>query len=802
MSERNINRPKSSSTYEIDDLIRLVERSSEGICVINKQGEYLYINQKASEILGYPKEEILQSNISRFLLKEEYQQRQDQLIDRIEDKNFSPYTESRIIRKDGSSIWIGIFGYRSTWQGESVVISFFHDITKAKRHELWAINKNILLNESRYIEKPHEYLDFACKMIENAGLYQRSVITIHDDQKRILEHGSYGLDPELIDQAINSSAPDAETSRQMTAEEFCISNSYFIPVEADLKLDQLERYIPLDEHRPDPYCAEPWQKGDEFFIPLYSEANKIEGYISVDSPCNGERPDIDTVYFMEDLAGIISRKIHDLRRIKALAESEQMYRSITEQSLLPICIRQQGRFVYCNEAFSLLFGYPVEQILSWSGQDILDNIDLREKEISRDKYDEISKDYETLSVIRAKTSEGKRIWLERFSKQLKDPETGDLSELIILIDRSKEKEMEQLLINDKKKSQALIEASEDCILLVDSRGTILDLNQNYAKLFNKSRSDLINTSIWLNFPAAVSKLRKAKLSEVVKSGISLVYEERESGKWFRTNVYPIPNGQKIISRIAVFARDITQEKKLMQQLLNTEKLAAVGRLAAGVAHQIRNPLGNINFAAQLCLRSPELPANLQEYLNLIIEDVGNTNNIITNLLKYSEPREINLENTDLKSVIRDACKLLKPALKDKSIALSIDLPSPLPRIKLDTKWMSQVLLNLLNNSIQAIGTEGSIEISVKNLEPEQVLQITVKDSGPGIEEVILEKIFEPFFTTKETGIGLGLNIVHKIIKSHLGTIEVESEPGKYTLFTIKLPLEKKESFNNFYRLPI
>jgi len=229
-----------------------------------------------------------------------------------------------------------------------------------------------------------------------------------------------------------------------------------------------------------------------------------------------------------------------------------------------------------------------------------------------------------------------------------------------------------------------------------------------------------------------------------------------------------------------------QIKKMQEEIHQSRVLSALGEMAATVAHEIRNPLGGIAGYASLLARSipPEDPK--RKYVDKIIGGISSLNKIVSNLLVYTRKTNLQKQNTDL--VAWAEAILLHAEVEiekeNKKVSIERDFPAEPLNANIDNEKLQQVMLNLLINGIQAIETEGKIFVSIK--QNGNFAEITVADTGKGIEDEHLKNIFTPFFTTKEQGTGLGLAIVKKIVDLHEGEISVKSEVGKGTEFCIKI----------------
>ncbi len=229
-------------------------------------------------------------------------------------------------------------------------------------------------------------------------------------------------------------------------------------------------------------------------------------------------------------------------------------------------------------------------------------------------------------------------------------------------------------------------------------------------------------------------------------------------------------------------KDITEKKMLEMQLLQSDKLATIGHLAAGVAHEINNPLGNISLYTQMLLKKTE-DKDTENKLMIINDEANRAAKIVKGLLDFARQSEPKLSHVDINKEIGIVLSIMSPQLK--KIKVETVLPS-LPFIPADSAQIQQVIMNLLVNSIQAIAENG--EITVETAARNDHIEISISDNGYGIPQENIDKIFDPFFTTKgHKGTGLGLSVCYGIIKRHNGSIDVKSEVGKGTIVTIRLP---------------
>ena len=228
-------------------------------------------------------------------------------------------------------------------------------------------------------------------------------------------------------------------------------------------------------------------------------------------------------------------------------------------------------------------------------------------------------------------------------------------------------------------------------------------------------------------------------------------------------------------------------RKTEAQLIRSDKLAALGQLAAGIAHEIRNPLTSINILIHSMTENLPSEDSHKEDFEVIEEEINRINEIVDQFLRFAKPAPPLLEKGEVLSVFEETLQLLRPQIEKQQIVVRKEFQALLI-IQMDREQMKQAILNLLLNAIQAMPAGGHLTLKARNSENGQWVHLSIQDSGIGIPGEDLNKLFDPFFSTKEGGIGLGLSIAHRIIDQHHGKIEVESAPGKGTLFTVWLPI--------------
>jgi PAS domain S-box-containing protein len=321
-----------------------------------------------------------------------------------------------------------------------------------------------------------------------------------------------------------------------------------------------------------------------------------------------------------------------------------------------------------------------------------------------------------------------------------------------------------------------------------------------------------NPARWLNSIVPGDRPRMRQALVLLGQGIPYTLEYRinrpdGAQRWIEERGSPVRNADGTIERVVAAASDISERKKLEEQLQQSQKVEAIGQLAGGIAHDFSNMLSVINGYSSLLLDKPSIPPEITEWLRQIYVAGGRAANLTRQLLIFSRKAQTHNQAVDLNEIVTELTGMLGRLIGEQ-ITLQLDLAQHLPRTLADPGMMEQVLMNLVINARDAIKGTGAIVVSTGSGEVTEVdclrspdarpgphVWLAVRDTGSGIPPEILPRIFEPFFTTKEAGrgTGLGLSTVTGIARQHGGWVEVESEVGTGTLFRMFLPLGAEET---------
>ncbi len=353
------------------------------------------------------------------------------------------------------------------------------------------------------------------------------------------------------------------------------------------------------------------------------------------------------------------------------------------------------------------------------------------------------------------------------------------------------------VVFERNKLQSIIECMHEGVVFVDSTNQTTLFNKA-AQLIQREQSDLeMNTD--LQFGSAETL---AQISQDFSDGSEAIERKNQQvGEKHLENTYAaVRDDEDNYLGTVLVSRDVTDRKRMEQQLIFSEKMAAIGELAAGVAHEINNPLDGLLNCILRIQRNPKNIEQTQEYLGLMEEAIRRIEATIGKLLDFSRPHELTLTAINLNDVVNETIGLIGYGASEKGIQIKRDFQDQIALIHGDKHLLEQVILNLALNAITAMPDGGTLlfrtgEINLDALIGKPIVYVKVIDTGIGISESVQDRIFDPFYTTQitEKGTGLGLSVSDRIVRQHQGVIEVESEVGRGSTFTVKLPIAQEQT---------
>ena len=332
---------------------------------------------------------------------------------------------------------------------------------------------------------------------------------------------------------------------------------------------------------------------------------------------------------------------------------------------------------------------------------------------------------------------------------------------------------------------AMLEATTDAVFLLDRQWTFTFLNGHAQTLLARER-DLLGANLWDVFPETVGKGFRTRYEQVMREGVSVQFQEYSPepiGKWFEVHAFPSEDG------MAVFLRDITDRLKTETQLRQTEKLAATGRMAASIAHEINNPLESVTNLLYLLGTDAEMSPQSQEWVRAAESELQRVSEITTHMLRFHRQSTSRAE-VDLAEILESVLVLFQGRIAQANVKVEKRFREARPLAAFAGE-LRQVFANLVGNSIDASGRGCRLILGVREAGGGSGMRVTVADTGGGMDAETKTKLFEPFYTTKGlTGTGLGLWVSHELIRKHEGTVRVRSSNAKGksgTVFSVFLP---------------
>ena len=362
--------------------------------------------------------------------------------------------------------------------------------------------------------------------------------------------------------------------------------------------------------------------------------------------------------------------------------------------------------------------------------------------------------------------------------------------------------LQKELIEAKNFLESVAEKAGDAISVVDLEGRIIYWNEGAERIYGygkeeavgKKLSDLLSPEdekAGTEEEKAVSGLMvRVRKGEVVPN--VEVKRRAKDGREIITSmtIAPLKDAEGKIIGVSRICRDITNLKKAEERLILAERLSCLGELTAGVAHELRNPLAGIKINTQILSRKKDLPETEKRLLDSTQEGIEKIQKIVEDMLHFAKPKVSHFKQEDIHECVEKSLSILLAKLKKGNISSVFERGKGLPPVRIDLHQIQQVLVNLMLNAIQAMEKGGTL--TLRTFVPNGGgVGVEVRDTGVGIPQPHLKKIFDPFFTTKSEGTGLGLSISLKILETHGATIDVSSEEGKGSSFTILFPVEGK-----------
>jgi PAS domain S-box-containing protein len=353
----------------------------------------------------------------------------------------------------------------------------------------------------------------------------------------------------------------------------------------------------------------------------------------------------------------------------------------------------------------------------------------------------------------------------------------------------------------------LLLSAVDCVIAADMTGQIFLFNESSTEVFGYTQEEALNEiTVRDIYPETIAYqvMKDLRSDDYGGKGRLKGYHVdalAKNGELIPISLYAsiiYKDGEEAAS--IGFFHDLRERIKIRKeleetqvQLLQAEKMGSLGKLAAGVAHQLNNPLGGITLFAKLMMEDYDLPEDAQNDLNRILKDAERSRDIVKELLEFTRQTRYLIQPNDINKLLNRTLFLLENQTLFQNITVQKDLPDGLPQVPSDAQQLNHLFMNIVLNAAQAMGGKGNLTVTTTTLHEKGCIRIQISDSGPGIPADVLPSIFEPFYTTKEEGkgTGLGLSLAYSIVERHGGRISAKNNPDQGATFVIDLPLDQK-----------
>ncbi|WP_053363774.1 PAS domain S-box protein [Bacillus sp. FJAT-27251] len=477
---------------------------------------------------------------------------------------------------------------------------------------------------------------------------------------------------------------------------------------------------------------------------------------------------------------------------KRLADSDTNLKDITDAlnvSSIVAITDPKGKITYVNDKFVEISKYTEEELLG-QNHSIL-NSGYHSKEFFKEMWATIGKGKTWKGEIRNKAKDGSYYWVHTTIVPFLNRKGKPYQYVAIRSDITSRKAAEANLKDSLKEVSDYKFAIDQAAIVAftDEKGIIKSVNDKFVEISKYSREELIGQDHRLLNSGFHPKEFFKDLWKTIGSGKVWKGEIRNRAKdgsyyWVDTTIVPFLKENGKPYQYLAIRNDITERKKTEEMLHRQDKLAAVGQLAAGVAHEIRNPLTSMKGYAEFLQLDEEDPQR-REFIDIILDEIDRVNNIVEEFMLLAKPKAVELEERNIVPILGNTVSLLEFEARKRNVKLHFDFNEDIVQIECDENRLKQVFLNFIKNGIEAMPAGGDLFVRA-NVAGSNV-EISIQDTGVGIPPETLKKIGEPFYTTKKNGNGLGLMVSFKIIESHNGKVYIESEQNKGTTFKILLP---------------
>jgi PAS domain S-box-containing protein len=516
------------------------------------------------------------------------------------------------------------------------------------------------------------------------------------------------------------------------------------------------------------------------------------------------------IFSISTLILLVTRQRNWLERDRRaeLTRQKERYQNLFDR--VPVGLYRfsaDGRILDANAALVHLLGYRQRtSVLSLNAFDLFVDPEARERELTLLEKNNIVRGFE----VRIRRRDGEIIWAQDTCRAVRDEEGHLRYYEGSLEDMTKRKQAERALRESEERFRGIFENAPIGIYRTTPSGEIVMANDTlvdmlgYDSFAQLARREPMNEGGHPDSHRSEFKKRIIEDGRVI--GLESTWERRDGSTLFvRENAHVVRDDDDRVRYYEGTVEDVTQRKKMKERLRRQERLAVVGQMAGGIAHDFRNFLTGIILYAQIPLRNPDLPSDLRKTLDTIVSEARRAGDLVQQILDFSRRSIMETERIDLVELTHEVADILHKIVPE-NIDVTLELPSESCIVEADPSRVQQVLMNLALNARDAMAGGGELRIILgrKEIEPGEEplvdmspgkwVTLSISDTGIGMTEDVQEHLFEPFFTTKEPGKGTGLGLaqVYGIVKQHQGHINVETEVSEGTTFTVYLPAHKED----------
>jgi two-component system sporulation sensor kinase A len=705
-----------------------------GMAIVGLDGQWLKVNAALCAIVGYSEEELIAHSFQEITYPDDLEldlQKAAQLVAGTID---SYQMEKRYIHKSGAIVWVlmNVSLVRNDREELSFFIAQIQNITERKQAE-HQLNEGAQRFQSLFEQHP----DLVFSLSKDGTLLQ-----VNSKYKEIT-----GYDVEEVTSPIELIDPgDAAKAKK----------------HARLALQGLPQDYELSMIRKDGQAV-PLRVTN---VPIVVDRQVVGLYC-------------------------VAKDISDYRRkTMRLRAAEELYTLISENAQDVITLSApNGICAFVSPAIRTLLGYEPNEII---GTQVTDWWHPEDRE-SLSLEDIFKHAEQNTFTCRVRHKQGQYVWFETTAKQICNDDGEVIKLLGVSRDITERRQAEFEREHSEKRFRSVIQSAIDAIIVTDHQMKIATWNRGAEQIFGFTEQEMIGGALTAIIPEHLREAHRKGITRHKATGQSTIMETvvETFGRKKDGTVFPIElslNAWKTDEGMfySAIIRDITDRKHTHELLVQSEKLSIAGQLAAGIAHEIRNPLTAIKGFVQLMKRDSK---GKRDYLHIISSELDRIGEILTELLYLSKPHTIKFEECELGHLLEQVVTLLGSQANLLNIKIATAFRPGSMMIRGDENQLKQVFINFLKNAMESMPKGGPITVELDN--DEQWAHIRFIDQGFGIPEKHLAKIGEPFFTTKENGTGLGFMVSRKIIENHGGRLSVSSQVNQGTVVEVKLPMQTK-----------